>query len=88
MEYTLLGDSITDGLFAWMAFGINTTLSNSVTPAAFHYAEGGVANANSGAGGAGGSPPNGTAPGGSAPDAASSSAAASSAASTDAASSC
>ncbi|KZL78375.1 extracellular dioxygenase [Colletotrichum incanum] len=91
MEYTLLGDSITDGLFAWMAFGINTTISNSVTPAAFHYAEGGVANSNSGggAGGAGGSPPNGTAPGGSPPSgAASSSAATSSAASTEAASTC
>ncbi|GKT56079.1 intradiol ring-cleavage dioxygenase-like protein [Colletotrichum tofieldiae] len=91
MEYTLLGDSITDGLFAWMAFGINTTISNSVTPAAFHYAEGGVANSNSGGGGggAGGSPPNGTAPGGSPPSgAASSSAATSSAASTEAASTC
>ncbi|GJC77251.1 catechol 1,2-dioxygenase [Colletotrichum liriopes] len=90
MEYTLLGDSITDGLFAWMAFGINTTISNSVTPAAFHYAEGGVANSNSGGGGggAGGSPPNGTAPGGSPPGAASSSAATSSAASTEAASTC
>ncbi|KAK1985974.1 Intradiol ring-cleavage dioxygenase [Colletotrichum cereale] len=83
MEYTLLGDSITDGLFAWMAFGINTTLSSSVTPAAFYYAEGGVANTNSGGGGAGGYPPNGTAPGGGAPPgAASSSAAATSAAST------
>ncbi|WQF78914.1 Putative intradiol ring-cleavage dioxygenase [Colletotrichum destructivum] len=92
MEYTLLGDSITDGLFAWMAFGINTTLSNSVTPAAFHYAEGGVANSASGGGaggGAGGAPPNGTAPGGSPPSgASSSSAAASSAASTEAAASC
>ncbi|WYZ33864.1 hypothetical protein EsH8_I_000140 [Colletotrichum jinshuiense] len=69
MEYTLLGDSITDGLFAWMAFGINSTQSNSVTPAAFHYAEGGVANSASGGGGGGGggSPPNGTAPSGSGP---------------------
>ncbi|KAK2011953.1 aromatic compound dioxygenase [Colletotrichum eremochloae] len=58
MEYTLLGDSISDGLFAWMAFGINTTQSSSVTPAVFYYAEGGVANANSSGGGAGAAPPN------------------------------
>ncbi|KAK1593463.1 Intradiol ring-cleavage dioxygenase [Colletotrichum navitas] len=77
MEYTLLGDSITDGLFAWMAFGINTTLSSSVTPAAFYYAEGGVVNPNSaGGGGAGGAPPNGTSPGAGAPSSAASSQAA------------
>ncbi|KAF2707211.1 aromatic compound dioxygenase [Pleomassaria siparia CBS 279.74] len=57
-EYTLLGDSVSDGLFAWLAFGINATQSSSVTPAAFLYAEGGVANANSGGGG-GGAPPSG-----------------------------
>ncbi|OTB00563.1 hypothetical protein M426DRAFT_235203 [Hypoxylon sp. CI-4A] len=59
-EYTLLGDDITDGLFAWIAFGINSTETDSVTPAAFYYKEGGVANENSGAGGpggAGGAPP-------------------------------
>ncbi|TEA21741.1 Catechol 1,2-dioxygenase 1 [Colletotrichum sidae] len=69
MEYTLLGESVADGLFAWMSFGINTTLSSSVTPAAFHYASGGVANSASGGGGGGGggSPPNGTAPGGAPP---------------------
>lgn len=32
-EYTLLGDDIADGIFAWMAFGINTTQVSSVTPA-------------------------------------------------------
>ncbi|EFQ27291.1 hypothetical protein CGRA01v4_04350 [Colletotrichum graminicola] len=63
MEYTLLGDSITDGLFAWMAFGINTTLFSSVTPAAFYYAGGGVVNSNSGGGGGSGAPPNGPATG-------------------------
>lgn len=78
MEYTLLGDDISEGLFAWLAFGINTTVSNSVTPAAFLYKEGGVANANSGGGGGGpgggsGGPPdggnmNGTAPSGSPPN--------------------
>lgn len=65
-EYTLLGDVIEDGVFAWMAFGINTTQSSSVTPAAYYYAEGGVANANSGMGGGSGSPPGG-APSGAAP---------------------
>ncbi|KAG4217878.1 hypothetical protein PC116_g33642 [Phytophthora cactorum] len=58
-EYTLLGDSITDGLFAWVAFGINTTASQSITPAAFYYKEGGFANPNSGPGGPGGAPPSG-----------------------------
>ncbi|KAH8685352.1 Intradiol ring-cleavage dioxygenase [Ilyonectria robusta] len=55
MEYTLLGDSVSDGLFAWLAFGINSTLSQSITPAAYLYAEGGVANSNSGGGMGGGS---------------------------------
>ncbi|KAI1631627.1 aromatic compound dioxygenase [Biscogniauxia mediterranea] len=61
-EYTLLGDSIEDGLFAWISFGINATQSNSVSPAAFLYAEGGVTNENSGAGGGSGAPPSGSAP--------------------------
>ena len=65
MEYTLLGDSISDGLFAWLAFGINSTRSSSVTPAAYYWKEGGVANENSGAGGPGGAggPPSGSPPG-------------------------
>ncbi|KAF3764837.1 hypothetical protein M406DRAFT_41869 [Cryphonectria parasitica EP155] len=50
-EFTYLGDSLADGLFAWLSFGINTTESSSVTPAAFYYASGGVANSNSGPGG-------------------------------------
>jgi protocatechuate 3,4-dioxygenase beta subunit len=56
MDYTLLGDSVSDGLFAWIAFGINGTESYSITPAASYYATGGVEN-NSGSGGAGGAPP-------------------------------
>ncbi|KAM0558231.1 hypothetical protein ACHAPJ_004917 [Fusarium lateritium] len=68
MEYTLLGDSISDGLFAWLAFGINSTQSSTVSPAAYYYKEGGVANENSGApGGGNGSAPGGTPPSGSAP---------------------
>ena len=53
MEYSLLGDKIEDAVFAWMAFGINSTLSDSVSPAAFLYKEGGVANANRNVGGPG-----------------------------------
>lgn len=60
-EYTLLGDSVSDGLFAWISFGINTTESSTVTPAAYYYATGGVSNSDSssggGGGGGGGSPP-------------------------------
>ncbi|KAF5017803.1 hypothetical protein F66182_10243 [Fusarium sp. NRRL 66182] len=69
MEYTLLGDDIADGLFAWLAFGINTTQSQSITPAAFLYKEGGVANGNSGGpgGNGGGQPPSGTPGSGPAP---------------------
>ncbi|KAJ4347281.1 uncharacterized protein N0V89_011221 [Didymosphaeria variabile] len=68
-EYTLLGDVVSDGVFAWLAFGINSTQVSSVSPAAYYYKEGGVANENSGGmgGGAGGPPsgsgvPSGTAP--------------------------
>jgi hypothetical protein len=70
MEYALIGDSISDGLFAWLAFGINSTQSSSVSPAVYYYKEGGVANENSGApgGGApGGTPPSGSAPTGTPP---------------------
>ncbi|KAH8659961.1 Intradiol ring-cleavage dioxygenase [Xylariales sp. PMI_506] len=56
-EYTLLGDSVEDGIFAWLSFGINTTLSQSVTPAANYYASGGVENSSSGSGGSGGGAP-------------------------------
>ncbi|RGP60421.1 hypothetical protein FLONG3_10887 [Fusarium longipes] len=65
MEYTLLGDSVSDGIFAWLAFGVNTTASSSINPAVYYYKEGGVANGNSGAGGPGGAggPPGGDAGG-------------------------
>ncbi|KAF5005352.1 hypothetical protein FDECE_8164 [Fusarium decemcellulare] len=64
MEYTLLGDSVADGLFAWLAFGINSTQSQSITPAAYLWENGGVANENSGSGGPGGDAPGGTPPAG------------------------
>ncbi|RYP77310.1 hypothetical protein DL770_007077 [Monosporascus sp. CRB-9-2] len=60
MEYTLLGNSVSDGLFAWLAFGINATQVQSITPAVFYYEEGGVANPDSGRGGG----PGGDFPGG------------------------
>ncbi|KAH7175277.1 Intradiol ring-cleavage dioxygenase [Dactylonectria macrodidyma] len=44
MEYAMLGDSISDGLFAWLSFGINTTHSTSVVPGSYLYASGGVDN--------------------------------------------
>ncbi|KAF1358291.1 aromatic compound dioxygenase [Lizonia empirigonia] len=61
VEYVLLGDDVSEGIFGWLAFGMDSGASYNVTPAANLYAEGGVANANSGMGG-GGAPPgsNGT----------------------------
>lgn len=44
VEYTLLGDDVTDGLLAWVAFGIDTTASTTIKPAAILYADGGVEN--------------------------------------------
>ncbi|KAK3179831.1 hypothetical protein K4F52_008748 [Lecanicillium sp. MT-2017a] len=69
MSYSLLGDTVADGLLAWLAFGINTSYTNEVTPAAFLYQSGGVENQNSGMGGGpgggnggpGGPPPSGSA---------------------------
>lgn len=63
MAFTLLGDSVNDGLFAWLAFGINTSYVSQVQPASFYYESGGVENPNSGGGGPGGSgggPPSGS----------------------------
>ncbi len=54
MEYTLLGDSVEDGLFAWIAFGIDSSRSEAVSPAVYLYKEGGQANANGNVGGPGG----------------------------------
>lgn len=41
-EYTYLGDSLADGLFGWISFGIDTSEVQSVKAAAYYYAEGGV----------------------------------------------
>lgn len=59
MEYILLGDSVSDGIFAWISVGVDSTVDSSVTPAAYYTEEGGVENENSGMGmgGGGGAPP-------------------------------
>ncbi|KAL2125982.1 hypothetical protein VTI74DRAFT_2030 [Chaetomium olivicolor] len=44
MEYTLLGNRVEDGLFAWLALGINPTRAQPIVPAGWHFSEGGVAN--------------------------------------------
>lgn len=53
-EYTYLGDSVADGLLVWLAFGIDTSESSTVTPAAYYYASGGESNPDSSSGGGGG----------------------------------
>ncbi|EGR44065.1 uncharacterized protein TRIREDRAFT_71094 [Trichoderma reesei QM6a] len=56
MSYVYLGDDLNSGLFAWIAFGINTSYSSHITPAANYYEDGGVANENAGMGGGPGGP--------------------------------
>lgn len=66
VEYVLLGDNVSDGIFGWIAFGMDTTASYDVSPAVYYTSEGGVTNENA-MGGGNGQGPNGTAPGGNAP---------------------
>lgn len=67
VEYSLLSDSVADGIFAWISFGVDLTSQQSLTGAATLTSSGGVANANSGMGGGGGPGGNGTFSGGSPP---------------------
>jgi hypothetical protein len=72
VEYVLLGDSVADGIFGWLAFGIDTTASYNITPAAYLTDNGGVENENSGGGmggapGGSGGPPSGAVPSGAMP---------------------
>lgn len=54
-EYSFLGNKIDDGIFAWIAFGIDVSREGSISAAATYGKDGGHANANSGfPGGAGG----------------------------------
>jgi hypothetical protein len=57
MEYVYLGDDVSDGIFAWITVGIDSTEDSDVTPAAYYTEDGGVENENSGMGGGGGAPP-------------------------------
>lgn len=64
MEYTLLGDALEDGLFAWISFGVNTTRVDSISPAVWLEEGGGVPNPDAGGGGPPGGFPTGGFPSG------------------------
>lgn len=51
VEYSLLGDDVSAGVFGWVAFGIDLTSEYTVTAAASLYADGGVADSSSSSGG-------------------------------------
>lgn len=58
MEYVYLGEDVSDGIFAWITVGVDSTEDSDITPAAYYTEEGGVENESSGGmGGGGGSPP-------------------------------
>jgi protocatechuate 3,4-dioxygenase beta subunit len=65
VEYSLLGDDVSSGIFGWVAFGIDLTSEQTITGAATLTSSGGVENESSGGSG-GGSAPSG-APSGSPP---------------------
>ncbi|KAF7891784.1 hypothetical protein EAF00_008086 [Botryotinia globosa] len=65
VEYSLLGCTLSEGLFGWIAFGIDPTRAGSIQAAAALTSNGGVPVVGGGGGGGpGGPPPNGTFPGG------------------------
>lgn len=43
-EYIYIGDDVSEGVFAWLAFGINVTESEAITAAAWYYENGGETN--------------------------------------------
>lgn len=47
VEYILLGDDISDGVFAWISFGVDMTNNKSISAAANYYRTGGVENESS-----------------------------------------
>ncbi|KAF2846335.1 aromatic compound dioxygenase [Plenodomus tracheiphilus IPT5] len=59
IEYILLGDDVSEGVFGWLAFGMDTSNAFNITPAAYMTADGGVENENAGMGGGAGGPPSG-----------------------------
>ncbi|PYI14791.1 aromatic compound dioxygenase [Aspergillus violaceofuscus CBS 115571] len=44
MEYVLLGDSVSDGIFAWISIGVNGTRDDSLSPEGFWTEDGGEVN--------------------------------------------
>jgi hypothetical protein len=57
MEYVYLGEDVSDGIFAWITVGVDSSEESDITPAAIYSEDGGVEVESSGAGGGGGSPP-------------------------------
>ncbi|KAG4427705.1 hypothetical protein IFR05_016810 [Cadophora sp. M221] len=60
-NYVMLGDSLQDGLLAWLTLGVNTTLSSTISPAATYYESGGVESTSNGES-SGGAMPSGSMP--------------------------
>jgi len=54
LEYILLGDDISDGIFAWISVAIDPTTDRELSPAAYYTQDGGVENENSAMGGGAG----------------------------------
>ena len=67
VEYVLLGDDVSEGIFAWIAFGMDSSSAYNVSAAAYWTENGGVVNENAGSGMGGGAPPSGGVPSGAAP---------------------
>jgi hypothetical protein len=59
VEYVLLGEDVSEGLFGWVTMGIDSTYTRKVYVAGYWTDEGGVANANPGMGGPEGGFPSG-----------------------------
>ncbi|KAL4787097.1 Intradiol ring-cleavage dioxygenase [Aspergillus varians] len=55
IEYVLLGEDVSDGIFGWVNVVVDSTKSTDVSPAVYYTEDGGVVNENS-SGGPGGAP--------------------------------
>jgi protocatechuate 3,4-dioxygenase beta subunit len=64
VEYVLLGDDVSEGLFGWLAFGVDSTSAYNVTPAVYWTEAGGVVNPDAGMGGGPEGAPSGGRPSG------------------------
>jgi protocatechuate 3,4-dioxygenase beta subunit len=62
VEYVLLGDDVSEGLFGWLAFGLDSTSAYNVTPAVYWTEDGGVVNPDAGMGGRPSATPTGAIP--------------------------